>query len=127
MTREELLEKEIYCPEVFDDKIIIYLRLGFKVLFLFENIKGILSYYLLTFNPNYDEDFVKCFYKNYNKLHIIKDLDDIIGWPDNGIIDIFDTYHKTMFKSRNQIIEITINEIELLQQYINNFKYGHSD
>ena len=32
MTREELLESHIYCPEVIDDRIEAYLKLGFDVL-----------------------------------------------------------------------------------------------
>ena len=32
MTREELLESHIYCPEVIDDRIEVYLKLGFDVL-----------------------------------------------------------------------------------------------
>ena len=32
MTREELLENQIYCPEVIDDRIEAYLKLGFDVL-----------------------------------------------------------------------------------------------
>ena len=32
MTREELLELHIYCPEVIDDRIEAYLKLGFNVL-----------------------------------------------------------------------------------------------
>ena len=32
MTREELLESHIYCPEAIDDRIEAYLKLGFDVL-----------------------------------------------------------------------------------------------
>lgn len=32
MTREELLENQIYCPEVIDDRIEAYLKLGFDIL-----------------------------------------------------------------------------------------------
>lgn len=37
MTREELLESHIYCPEVIDDRIEAYLKMGFGVLLAHED------------------------------------------------------------------------------------------
>lgn len=38
MTREELLESHIYCPEVIDDRIEAYLKLGFDVLLATDSV-----------------------------------------------------------------------------------------
>lgn len=52
MTREELLESHIYCPEVIDDRIEAYLKLGFDVLLSTDTILASLDHKILfRMNP----------------------------------------------------------------------------
>lgn len=52
MTREELLESHIYCPEVIDDRIEAYLKLGFDVLLSTDTILASLDRKILfRMNP----------------------------------------------------------------------------
>lgn len=47
MTREELLESHVYCPEVVDDRIEAYLKLGFDVLLSADPILASLDHKIL--------------------------------------------------------------------------------
>lgn len=47
MTREELLESHIYCPEVIDDRIKAYLKLGFDVLLSTDAVLASLEHIIL--------------------------------------------------------------------------------
>ena len=52
MTREELLESHIYCPEVIDDRIKAYLKLGFDVLLSTDTVLASLDHKILfRMNP----------------------------------------------------------------------------
>jgi hypothetical protein len=52
MTREELLESHIYCPEVIDDRIEAYLKLGFDVLLSTDSALAFLEHQILfRMNP----------------------------------------------------------------------------
>ena len=52
MTREELLESHIYCPEVIDDRIEAYLKLGFDVLLSTDTVLASLDHKILfRMNP----------------------------------------------------------------------------
>lgn len=52
MTREELLESHIYCPEVIDDRIKAYLKLGFDVLLSTDSALASLEHSILfRMNP----------------------------------------------------------------------------
>lgn len=52
MTREELLESHIYCPEVVDDRIEAYLKLGFDVLLSTDIVLASLDHKILfRMNP----------------------------------------------------------------------------
>ena len=52
MTREELLESHIYCPEVIDDRIEVYLKLGFDVLLSIDTVLASLDRKILfRMNP----------------------------------------------------------------------------
>ena len=52
MTREELLESHTYCPEVIDDRIEAYLKLGFDVLLSTDTVFAPLDHKILfRMNP----------------------------------------------------------------------------
>lgn len=52
MTREELLENQVYCPEVIDDRIEVYLKLGFDVLLSVDSVLPSLEHKILfRMNP----------------------------------------------------------------------------
>lgn len=58
MTSEELLSNEIYCPKVIDLSIVVYLKLGFKILLSYCSGLSIkrTNYVLLTYQYNYISD-----------------------------------------------------------------------
>ena len=52
MTREELLESHIYCPEVIDNRIEVYLKLGFDILLSTDTVLASLDHKILfRMNP----------------------------------------------------------------------------
>lgn len=52
MTREELLENQVYCPEVIDDRIKAYLKLGFDILLSTDTVLASLDHKILfRMNP----------------------------------------------------------------------------
>lgn len=64
MRREELLEQGVYVPDKFDESIIIYLKLGFKVLIACED----------SF-PYNTSPFKKVMYSFYLSTHTNSELD----------------------------------------------------
>ena len=72
MTREELLESHIYCPEVIDDRIEAYLKLGFDVLLSTDTVLASLDHKILfRMNPR-GKDQIPAF-----NLTICKDFDNL--------------------------------------------------
>lgn len=55
MTKEKLLELEIYCPSKIDLNIVVYLKLGFKVLLAYYNGLAAMrcDYILLEYDPEF--------------------------------------------------------------------------
>lgn len=55
MIKEKLLELEIYCPSKIDLSIVIYLKLGFKVLLAYYNGLAVIgsNYILLEYDPEF--------------------------------------------------------------------------
>lgn len=128
MTREELLQQDIYCPEVFDNRIIIYLRLGFKVLLSYT--RGLTYYYyILTFDPSHRASLIRGSKLNKENFHIVKNISDIVINDTNHKSSIINPYYITNIRSHEGIkfFSLCLNETNTLEQYINNFRYGHSD
>ena len=72
MTREELLESHIYCPEVIDDRIEAYLKLGFDVLLSADTIHASLDHRILFRMHPRGKDQIPPF-----KLKICRDFENL--------------------------------------------------
>lgn len=72
MTREELLESHIYCPEVIDDRIEAYLKLGFDVLLSTDPVLACLDHKILFRMNSRGRDGIPEF-----NLTICKDLENL--------------------------------------------------
>lgn len=72
MTREELLESQIYCPEVIDDRIEAYLKLGFDVLLSTDTVLASLDNKILFRMNSRGKDGIPDF-----KLTICKDFKNL--------------------------------------------------
>lgn len=113
MTKEELLELGIYCSDKIDLTIIVYLNLGFKVLFRVRDSCGFWNYILL--------------YRDLcNKTYI--PFEQII--TEKAICKSRDIYNVNTLKSRYYIyfnytransIGIGDNQIEDIKLYINSY------
>lgn len=106
MTNKELLEQGIYCPDKIDLSIIIYLKLGFKVLLAYYNRFSIISleYIILEYTPE--------FYSNLDFNQFIKytcnieDITDIRSLESYAIIN--DNYVFTIYVGSNQIEDLKL-------------------
>ena len=72
MTREELLESHIYCPEVIDNRIEVYLKLGFDILLSTNTVLASLDHKILFRMNSRGKDQIPDF-----NLTICKDFDNL--------------------------------------------------
>lgn len=119
MTSEELLSKEIYCPKVIDLSIIAYLKLGFKILFLYCSGLSIkhTSYVLLTYQHDYISDI------DISKIVGSDNLCDCALIQQIQVVlarDILDIEYEYYFINNKMLFPIFIgeNQISDLKTYI---------
>lgn len=124
MTSEELLNREIYCPEVIDLRIIAYLKLGFKV--LLKHYGGIsveiASYVLLTYQSDFFSDINFSNIIGPNNLctySLIQQIQKV------QLYDITNQINEYYFINSRVVFPIYIgyNQISDLENYINTIKY----